>query len=105
METSILQELGLNEIEVKVYLELIKSESLLASEISSKLNLHRTTSYYILQNLIKKGLVSYIIKSGKKYFIATNPQKLLEIEKEREIKIKSLIPELINLRKPLEKTL
>ncbi|MEK6933232.1 MAG: helix-turn-helix domain-containing protein [Nanoarchaeota archaeon] len=103
METSILQELGLNEIEIKVYLELLKSESLLASEIASRLNLHRTTSYYILSNLIKKGLVSYIIKSGKKYFIATNPEKLLEIEKEREIKIKSLIPELINLKKPLEK--
>ena len=103
METNILQDLGLNEIEIKVYLELFKSESLLASEIASRLNLHRTTSYYILENLIKKGLVSYVIKAGKKYFIATNPKKLLEIEKEREIKIKSLIPELIKLKQPLEK--
>ena len=103
METSVLQDLGLNEIEIKVYLELLKSESLLASEISSRLNLHRTTSYYILSNLIKKGLVSYIIKSGKKYFIATNPEKLLDMEKERELKIKSLIPELIGLKQPLEK--
>jgi len=103
METNVLQELGLNEIEIKFYLELLKSESLLASELSSRLNLHRTTSYYILDNLIKKGLASYIIKSGKKYFIAMNPEKLLEIEKEREIKIKSLIPQLINLKKPFEK--
>ena len=80
METNVLQELGLNEIEIKFYLELLKSESLLASELSSRLNLHRTTSYYILDNLIKKGLASYIIKSGKKYFIAMNPEKLLEIE-------------------------
>ena len=103
METGVLQELGLNEIEIRVYLELLKSESLLASEIASRLNLHRTTSYYILENLIKKGLAGYVIKSGKKFFIATNPQKLLEMEKEREIKIKSLIPELIRLKSPSEK--
>jgi len=34
--------------------------------------------------------------------MATNPEKLLAIEKEREIKLKSLIPQLINLRKPFE---
>ena len=102
METNILQDLGLNEIEIKVYLELIKSGSLLASEVASRLNLHRTTSYYILDNLIKKGLASYVIKAGKKYFMATNPEKLLAIEKEREIKLKSLIPQLISLRKPFE---
>ncbi len=98
MDTEVLKELGLNEIEIKFYIELLKSGSLLASEISSKLNLHRTTSYYVLENIIKKGLASYVIKSGKKYFSATNPEKFYQLEEERKAKLESLIPELLKLK-------
>ena len=103
MDTEVLKELGLNEIEIKFYIELLKSGSLLASEISSKLNLHRTTSYYVLENLIKKGLASYVIKSGKKYFFATSPEKLYQLGEERKMKLNSLIPELLNLNVENEK--
>ncbi|MFA5797161.1 MAG: helix-turn-helix domain-containing protein [Candidatus Woesearchaeota archaeon] len=98
MNTEILRELGLNDLEIRIYLELIKSGDLLASGVSAKLSLHRTTSYYILENLIKKGLVSYVIKSGKKYFHATNPEKLIDIENERLIQLTTLAAELKKLK-------
>jgi sugar-specific transcriptional regulator TrmB len=54
---------------------------------------------------MKKGLVSYIIKSKKKFFEATHPNKLLEIlneEKqsisEKEALLKSLLPELAAIK-------
>ncbi len=98
MNTEILRELGLNDLEIRVYLELTRSGDLLASGISSKLSLHRTTSYYILENLIRKGLVSYVITSGKKYFHATNPENLINIENERLAQLSALAAELKKLK-------
>jgi len=73
----------------------------LASEIASKLKLHRTTAYYILENLIRKGLVSYVIKSGKKYFEALQPEKILDLEKEKISKIEKFVQEIKLIREPL----
>lgn len=89
-----LEKIGFTNNEVKVYLALVNMGSSLAGNIAKKANLHRRPVYDSLARLIEKGLVSYTIKAGKKYFQATNPEKLLEIVKEREIEVKSILPEI-----------
>ncbi|MBU2442745.1 MAG: helix-turn-helix domain-containing protein, partial [Nanoarchaeota archaeon] len=66
-EIDILEDLGLSEAEAKVYLALLETGSTLAGPIIKKTGLHRGTTYQILQRLIEKGLVSYVIKAGKRY--------------------------------------
>ena len=68
--------------------------------------------YEFLNRLIQKGLVSYVIKSNKKYFSATDPELLKEILNEKENKIKdqgkeieSLIPRLKAIKKSSEDTI
>jgi len=109
METKILQELGLTANEIKVYLNLLKVDSALASEIAKIVNLQRTNVYDLLKSLIKRGLISYIIKNGKRYFRASSPERLLEIVKEekreiteKEEQIKQLILELEKQRGKLK---
>ena len=54
-----------------------------------------------MDNLIKKGLVSYIVKNNTKYFLATEPERIIDyleskkkgIEKSEE-KIKKILPSL-----------
>jgi sugar-specific transcriptional regulator TrmB len=97
-EMDILEDLGLSEAEAKVYLALLETGSTLAGPIIKKTALHRGTTYQILQRLIEKGLASFVIKSGKRYFEATNPNRFLEILKEKEEKIQQILPSLIQKR-------
>ena len=90
----VLEKTGLTTNEVKVYLTLIDLGNSLAGDISKKANLHRRPTYDSLNRLVEKGLASYTIKSGKKYFHPTDPDKILEIIKEKENEIKKILPEL-----------
>lgn len=110
MDTEILVSLGLSRREAEVYYNLLKTEDSLASAISEKTQEARTNTYDTLNSLIKKGLVSYVIKNNRKYFMATDPKNLLkwmdlrkdEIEKEKKL-VESLMPDLKGLRIPSEK--
>lgn len=89
---------GLTGNESKVYLELLKSEELTANEISKKISTDRTLTYTLLNNLLEKGLVSYIIKKNRKVFKAEKPENLLNPIKEKEIFAKQLIQELNKIK-------
>ncbi len=110
MNTEILVSLGLSRRESEVYYNLLKADDSLASVISEKTQEARTNTYDTLNSLIKKGLVSYVIKNNRKYFMATDPKNLLkwmdlrkdEIDKEKKL-VESLLPDLKNLRSENEK--
>lgn len=79
-----LKEFGLTEHEVKVYLALLKNGSILAGRISRLTGIHRRNVYDITERLIKKGVVGYILKNNRRYFEAVNPEKFVDILKEKE---------------------
>src|SRR3989344_3624431 len=93
-EIDILEELGLSEAEAKVYLTLIETGTTLAGLIIKKTGLHRGTTYQILQRLKEKGLVSSIIKGKKQYFEPASPDRLMDVLKERQDKLQSVLPAL-----------
>src|SRR3989338_3335915 len=106
MNTQILEEIGLTKTEIKIYVTLLKVGQTTTTQIVRKGGIHASKVYEFLDKLIQKGLVSYVIKSNKKYFSAANPERLKELLKEKESKIKEqeaelgeLIPELKNVRK------
>ena len=102
MKEEALRKFGLSDREIKVYLALLELGEALASKIAEKTNTPRTLSYDILENLLKKGLVSYVIKSNKKYFSALDPNNLIEVLKnqteEKERLVKEALPELLALK-------
>lgn len=98
MNMYVLKEIGLTDIEIKIYLMLLKEGSSLASDISKKTGIHRRTIYDSIERLIEKGLISYIKTNNRKYFEAVNPSRLSEILKEKEDNINKIIPELEGLR-------
>jgi len=90
---------GLTGNESKVYLELLKHNELSANELSKKISTDRTLTYTILNHLIEKGLVSYIIKQNKKFFKAEKPENLLNPIKKKEFFVKDLITNLNKIQK------
>jgi len=101
-----LQYSGLAGNEVKVYVALLDLGTALAGEITKKSGVNRTNVYDALDKLIEKGLVSFVIKSNRKYFEATSPDRIIKFldEKEDELKkkkkmINSIMPEIELKRK------
>ena len=109
MDTRVLQNIGLTDGEIRVYLALIELGSSTSGPITDKSKVSSSKIYNILERLMQKGLVSYVVKEKTRYYQAEDPIKIKEyvIKKEEEIKhqkeeIDKLIPS-IQLKKKLEK--
>ena len=101
-----LERVGLTKNDRKVYLNLLEIGSATVSDLVKKTGLHRSYVYDILDKLIDFGLASFVIKNNKKYFNAENPDRVLQILKDKEVKIKEsekeinkILPELIKRQK------
>ena len=96
---NVLQNQGLNSKEAKIYLVLLELQEALPSVISKKAGVKRPTTYVILEQLQKRGLISHVKKNGNLYFRALNPKSLFH---EQEYKLKLLeeaLPDLNNLNR------
>ena len=102
MDTSILKDAGFTEGEIKVYFALLEIGSSTTGPIIKKSGIARSIVYQILEKLIQKGIVSYIIREKTKYFQAAEPGKILDFIDAREKKllenkkqVEKLLPELL----------
>lgn len=102
MYEEILTKFGLIPNEAKVYDALLGLGEASTQQISLKANIHRRTVYDELKKLIEKGLVNESIVKGEKRFVATNPERLIEILKEKEQMINNVLPEMKTKYKALE---
>lgn len=94
-----LQEAGLTGNEAKVYLGLLKKGELSANQLAKNIGIDRTLTYTILNHLIEKGQVSYIIKKNKKLFSCAELENLLGSIKAKETLVIELISELKKIKK------
>lgn len=90
-----LEYLGLDQKEVKVYLALLQLGSASVPKISTKANVKRPTTYLVIEELRKKGLVTLVPKPNKTIYTAQSPQQLMEEQREREEIIREKMPELL----------
>ncbi len=91
---NVLQEIGLEEREVKIYLALLELDESTVLPIATKAGIKRTYTYDILEALQNKGLVSYIEKNGRRRYSAEDPKKLESMLKERLEHFRELLPEI-----------
>jgi len=103
MNKEVLINIGLTARESEAYLALLELQESLVAEIADKTKENRTHLYDTLNSLINKGLASYVIKNGKKYFMPSNPEKIIDLLREKESLVKESLPELKELYKPKSK--
>ncbi|MBI4155387.1 hypothetical protein HY498_04870 [Candidatus Woesearchaeota archaeon] len=106
---NLLEDIGLTKGEVKVYLTLLKLGQTTTGKIIEGANISSGKVYQILDKLINKGLVSFILKEKTKYFTASDPSRILDYLGEREIKhreqkekLKKVLPQLKTLQFKIE---
>lgn len=66
-----LKKTGLSDKEIHVYFSLLNSKSLNISELSKETGIKRTGLYYILPDLLKRGLVQKTLE-GKRFYYSAN---------------------------------
>ncbi len=99
MNTEILEEIGMDENEVKIYIALLRLGTSSATELSRQTKMERTGVYRIIEKMIDSGLVTFVTENKVKRFRAVNPEKLLIMLKEKEEMLKEFLPELKNVSK------
>ncbi|TSC65846.1 MAG: transcriptional regulator TrmB [Candidatus Berkelbacteria bacterium Gr01-1014_85] len=86
----ILSKLGLSDRESAVYLALLELGAVSVQNIAHKAKVNRTTTYVILERLLRLGIVSTVEMGKKTLYRAENPQelsKLIDLDRQ-EIKQK-----------------
>ena len=96
-----LKDWGLNDKEAKVYLATLQLGLSRVNDIAKKAGILRETTYFVLNSLIQRGLVGYVLKSGVKFFEAADPGKFISILKEKETKMKEILPNLEEIKKSI----
>jgi sugar-specific transcriptional regulator TrmB len=99
MDTSILEDLGLTNGEIKVYLTLSELGSSSAGPIIEKTNLQNSVVHRALHSLISKGLVTFIIGGKAKTYQISNPKNFVDYLEEKKRKFEEIIPELEKRKK------
>lgn len=103
MIEQVLQQIGLTQNEIKVYLALLELGESKTGQILEKSELNSGKIYEILNSLQKKGLVSSVIKDKVHYFSPADPKRVIDYleEKKQEINkqekdYKNILPELLS---------
>lgn len=84
MKESVLQDAGLTQNEIKVYLALLRIGKSQTGKIITESKISSGKIYDTLSKLAEKGLVEQIIENNIKQFFASHPNSLLLYMQERE---------------------
>ena len=106
MNLNTLEQIGLNQREISIYLVLLKLGTASIREIAAQADINRGTTYETLKQLAGKGIVSYFPKGKRRVFCAEPPEKLLDLAEEQRQSLEqgiddmkqSLIPQLNHLK-------
>ncbi len=97
MYSDILSKIDLSTNESKIYETLLIEGESPVGLIATKSKINRRNIYDAMNRLIEKGLVFEILQKGENRYKAVDPRKLMEILKEKETALESIMPDLDEL--------
>lgn len=95
MDTQILEDIGLTNAEIKVYLALLELGSSTAGPIIDKTNLQSSVVHATLGKLTQKGFVSSIKESKRNHYQPSDPKHIITYIDEKKERYERLLPELL----------
>lgn len=98
-----LQNLGLSSKEAVVYPALLKLGRGSAASVAGEAGLKRPTTYVILGELMRKGLVLKIPRTRKQLFAAKSPEEFFAEARERLELAETVLPQLVAISEKPEK--
>ncbi|MDB5259944.1 MAG: transcriptional regulator TrmB [Candidatus Nomurabacteria bacterium] len=89
---NILSQVGLSKNESKIYETLLENGESSVAVIANKAEINRRNVYDSLSRLIEKGLIFEIREHNENLYQAVDPNKLMEMLKEKEKALESVLP-------------
>lgn len=74
---STIRKIGLDEKAAKIYLACLEIGEATIQQIAERAKLRRTTIYYIIDELLEKGILIKILRKKKTFYLAEAPAKVL----------------------------
>ena len=90
-----LAELGFSKNADAVYAALLESGSVTVTKLQEATNLHPQIIYNAVDELQREGLASFVHERGRRYFRASSPEILADIQRDRLSKIEHVLPALL----------
>jgi sugar-specific transcriptional regulator TrmB len=97
-----LQNLGLSEVEAKVYTGLLEHGPSTVMELAKHLHMKRITVHFNVENLIQKGLIAQTKEGTRRKVFAETPDKLLSLVEDQERSILEIKKEFPNVLKEIK---
>ena len=97
MMERILTENGLGEKEVKIYLAALEAGEATVAAVARRAGVERTTVYNLLEDMRKKGLLSFTKRRGIQHVSALPPRVLVDRFKKSASLAESILPQLLEL--------
>ncbi|MFH1065425.1 MAG: helix-turn-helix domain-containing protein [Nanoarchaeota archaeon] len=94
MNTSILEDLGLTQAEIKVYMSLLELGASTAGKVLEKSGLQNSVVHRALNSLIEKGLISFVLEGKRKAYHAANPENFHDFIESKKKRFDEILPEL-----------
>jgi sugar-specific transcriptional regulator TrmB len=95
MNTQILEDIGLTNAEIKVYLALLELGTATAGPILEKSGLQNSVVHMTINKLIEKGFVTFIKQGKRKEYQATDPKNIVEFINQKKERFEEILPELL----------
>ena len=99
MEITILEDLGLTQAEIKVYLSLLELGPSNAGDILRKCQLQNSVMHRALNTLLEKGLANYILEGRRRIYQGTDPENFFDFIDNKKESFAKILPELKNKQK------
>jgi sugar-specific transcriptional regulator TrmB len=95
MDTKPLEDIGLTNAEIKVYLTLLELGQTKVGPIIEKSGLQSSVVHNAIHKLQDKGLISYIKKGQIKHYKSTDPKNFIDFIEEKRKNFQKILPELL----------
>jgi sugar-specific transcriptional regulator TrmB len=95
MDPQILEDIGLTNAEIKVYLALLELGTSTAGPIIEKSGLQSSVVHMTLNKLLDKGLISFVKEGQRKHYQAADPKHIVEFINEKRERFEQILPELL----------
>lgn len=96
MKIDSLQQLGLDEREVRIYRALLRLGPASIRDVASEAGINRGTTYETLKQLATKGIVNYFPRGKRRVFQAEEPERLLQLGERRQQALSQAMEQLRN---------
>ncbi|HIG97746.1 MAG TPA: hypothetical protein HA230_05385 [Candidatus Aenigmarchaeota archaeon] len=92
MDMSALEDIGLTNAEIKVYIALLEMGATKTGPIIEKSGLQSSVVYSALSKLLEKGLVSSVREGKITVYLASDPKNIIDYIDEKKSKLNEILP-------------